>query len=577
MRTAIIGVASLITLAQPALASWPSDPTANLPVSTASQDQGNSVIVADGSGGVFIAWDDRRNDLPDDPENPIPDVYLQHVLSGGEVDPLWPSNGLMISEGLGPQGGAQLVSDGAGGVLMVWVRYGFGANKIYAQHVFANGTIDPQWPANGAAVTSSNTLGLAVISDGSGGILATWSQYSLGTFSVYLQHMLSDGALDPFWPAQGIIAASGSSYSPEATLVSDGAHGCFLTWVQSRRVTALRVRANGSFAGGGTVCTRPSAGSPMPVSDGAGGMIVTWHDGGSDGYKDVQAHHVLPNGSVDPIWPVNGRTLCSAVGTQWYPSLVSDGNGGAIVAWDDRRTSGIDAQWMADVFATHVLANGALDPQWPVNGLGICTADKPQWRVAMVSDGSGGAVLAWDDFRNDNDDIYAQHVWSNGQIDGRWPINGASVSSAPGHQELPAQGAQTFLFAAATDGAGGSIMTWTDYRGGSATDIYAQRIQENGLLAPPTTAVEAGPSASLQIRAVNPVVGRPEVMWSMPPNGSAQLVVFDVSGRRISTREIAPTSSGRGSVKLERLPVGVYMIQIAQAGQTASSRIAVLR
>src|SRR5262249_27286588 len=52
--------------------------------------------------------------------------------------------------------------------------------------------------------------------------------------------------------------------------------------------------------------------SPMMVSDGSGGAIVTWVDGrNSCCGSDIYAHHVLASGSVDSAWPVDGRALCN--------------------------------------------------------------------------------------------------------------------------------------------------------------------------------------------------------------------------------------------------------------------------
>jgi hypothetical protein len=49
--------------------------------------------------------------------------------------------------------------------------------------------------------------------------------------------------------------------------------------------------------------------------------------------------------------------------------------------------------------------------QWPLNGIALCTAANWQYSPRMVSDGSGGAIVAWQDYRSGtNIDLYAQHV-----------------------------------------------------------------------------------------------------------------------------------------------------------------------
>src|SRR5206468_7448112 len=125
----------------------------------------------------------------------------------------------------------------------------------------------------------------------------------------------------------------------------------------------------------------------------------------------------------NPAWPVNGRSLCAAPGLQTSPAIVADGTGGAIVAWQDARAS-----LYPGIYAQHVLANGSVDPSWLGNGRALCTAGGyGQWDPAIVTDGAGGAIVAWMDIRGGDPHIYAQHIRVSGVIDPGWPTNGAPV------------------------------------------------------------------------------------------------------------------------------------------------------
>ncbi|MFB3896657.1 MAG: hypothetical protein ACE14V_10185, partial [bacterium] len=44
------------------------------------------------------------------------------------------------------------------------------------------------------------------------------------------------------------------------------------------------------------------------------------------------------------------------------------------------------------------------------------TATNNQYYPILVSDGSGGAIIAWQDYRNGNYDIYAQSVTTDGFV-----------------------------------------------------------------------------------------------------------------------------------------------------------------
>src|SRR5439155_4199367 len=112
---------------------------------------------------------------------------------------------------------------------------------------------------------------------------------------------------------------------------------------------------------------------PVIVPDGTGGAIAAWWDlradDGSFSNSDIYAQHVQANGAVDAAWPADGRALCTAVGLQYSPAIVADGDGGAIVVWHDNRSGAT-----ADLYAPHVLGGGGVDAAWPLDGSALCTA-----------------------------------------------------------------------------------------------------------------------------------------------------------------------------------------------------------
>ena len=104
--------------------------------------------------------------------------------------------------------------------------------------------------------------------------------------------------------------------------------------------------------------------------DGAGGAIVVWYDYRSGGSNNIYAQHVLASGAVDPAWPADGRALCTAANNQHYPQIVSDGTGGAIVTWQDYR-SGTNY----DVYAQRANSSGLA--QWAANGVAVFGLRQP--------------------------------------------------------------------------------------------------------------------------------------------------------------------------------------------------------
>ncbi|HTP80635.1 MAG TPA: hypothetical protein VMM57_09550, partial [Bacteroidota bacterium] len=115
---------------------------------------------------------------------------------------------------------------------------------------------------------------------------------------------------------------------------------------------------------------------------------------------------MLIPGIVSGQWstnPIINNAICTAAYDQYSPTIVSDGSGGAIITWQDLR-SGNDF----DIYAQYINAAGT--PQWPSNGVAICTATGDQASPTIVSDGSGGAIITWQDERGANYDIYAQRI-----------------------------------------------------------------------------------------------------------------------------------------------------------------------
>jgi hypothetical protein len=94
---------------------------------------------------------------------------------------------------------------------------------------------------------------------------------------------------------------------------------------------------------------------------------------------------VLGNSLLPPHahaqWQVDGVALSTVAGDQQYPTIVSDGAGGAIVTWWDSRNGASNF----DIYVQLVNAVGV--PQWTADGVALCTAVNHQTSPTIVSDG----------------------------------------------------------------------------------------------------------------------------------------------------------------------------------------------
>ena len=91
-------------------ASWPDDPTVNLPVCVTAQMQSRPVAISDGAGGIIVVWQDYRNLYFD--------IYAQRIAFDGTV--MWGVNGVSVCGAAGEQEFPEVVPDGAGGAIIVW-------------------------------------------------------------------------------------------------------------------------------------------------------------------------------------------------------------------------------------------------------------------------------------------------------------------------------------------------------------------------------------------------------------------------------------------------------------------------
>ena len=360
--------------------------------------------------------------------------------------------------------------------------------------------------------TATNQGGNLIISDSSEGAIIAWTDTrSDAEGDIYLQRL---GAAGNFlWSPNGvpICTAQGRQEAfyvlSNRYIASDGKGGVIVTWEDNRGrdadIYAQRVDANGDvlwITDGIDVCTAAGVQSfPQIVGDGEGGAIITWHDLRDRNKADVFAQRVDSKGRV--LWPEDGISLCAAMGWRRRPQIVSDGTGGAIIAWLDGRNAGkLGTAAVTDIYVQRVDASGRL--VWPANGVPVVYTQNIAETLyyTLISDGLGGAIVVWP-YRNPLQDrgigfslldkkirdsladrkdvigptegIYAQRLNPSG--DTLWGRGGVLVSAAG--EAMPSS--------LVGDGSGGAIISWTCYRRSRSVEnayLYAQRIDANGRL-----------------------------------------------------------------------------------------------
>ena len=153
---------------------------------------------------------------------------------------------------------------------------------------------------------------------------------------------------------------------------------------------------------------------PDLISDNHGGVIVAWRDV-RNGNRDVFAQRISTNGEI--LWEDSGIPICVQPSAQSWPLLIPDAEEGTILVFGDSRHRN------RDIYAQRIDANGEL--LWGEDGVPVSTAPFLKEDVKAISDGEGGAIIVWEDSRHGNLDVYAQRIDGSGKP--VWELNGVPV------------------------------------------------------------------------------------------------------------------------------------------------------
>ena len=405
-------------------------------------------------------------------------IDTDYILSSGEIKinenyNQWGLEGTSLVSALNDQEEQKMIPDNAGGTITTWTDNRSGNYDVYAQRIDANG--NTLWTVNGVVVcndTNYQTL-QSITSDSNNGAIIAWTDRRNGTDDIYAQRIDNNG--NTLWATNGVAISISSGSQMDTDIVSDSMGGAIITWTDNRSgngdIYTQRIDNNGNTlwaTNGVAVCTATgNQRNTDIVSDSMGGAIITWTDNRS-GNGDIYAQRIDNNGNT--LWATNGVAVCNNITEQNFDeqnfplgfnnNMVADDSGGAIIAWYDYRN---DTQ--GDIYAQRIDANG--NTLWTVNGVAVCSATGSQFDLSIASDNNDGAIITWNDRRSGNYDIYAQRIDNNGSA--VWTANGVAACDNTDGQYCPT---------ITSDSSGNSFIVWNDYR--DSNDLYAQKIDVDG-------------------------------------------------------------------------------------------------
>lgn len=420
-------------------------------------------------------------------------VYALTVIATTGLTAQWtsdPSKNTPVDTGGHSAADLIMLKDGSGGAFAVWddLRETDGIPKIFAQHFDKTG--HALWTSNGLEVCpggADQTFPQAV-AVGDGGIIVSWTESTRDSVfgsplaAVFAQRITPGGTLR--WGSAGLPIAEPAYlqlFYPGGTttaIAPDGSGGAYIAWTLLlsgfQNLMVSRVDSSGN-----THWAFPAlSGSAMLISrsiliggfdqlrllqNGATGVIVAWTDvryAFTTGV-DLFAQRLDSAGAVK--WDSAGVALSpkgSYLQSQKNAQLVSDGSGGAIYAWEQSYSGS-----SSHACAGHINAAGNLTWISTSDSVGIrvdSVASTGQENISMTPGGSGTAIMTWSDGANYT---YAQKIASDGSLPwGAFPVSIASNTSGE---------------VLTTDGNGGVILAWAEGLQ-NGVNIFAQHVNSNG-------------------------------------------------------------------------------------------------
>ncbi len=335
-----------------------------------------------------------------------------------------------------------------------------------------------QWIKDGVPVTSGiDVFNYVSVTDGSGGAILVWADFRDSDLTLFAQRIDVNGYIR--WTVNGdsICSLESTQYHPAA--VADEEGGVVITFIREyfvegeekfhSYITAQRLDSNGTRLWGddGTTVRYDSTDVGLPVITliPDGSTIIAWSDERNLVDKDIYAQRLDTAGTV--LWAANGLPVCTASGLQYDTQVITTDDGNALIGWTDYRNS------ENDIYAQMIDYNTG-NSLWTADGVAVCAySSSEQLHPVMTTDGYGGAIFAWEDSRYFFTFIFAQRINDNGVLE--WDPDGVVLTptliSGTAHAKP----------AIAADGDLGAIVAF-EFSTSSGTNILAQRIDETGTL-----------------------------------------------------------------------------------------------
>jgi hypothetical protein len=596
--------------------------------------------LADGSGGMIAAWEDLRGPEPYA-------LYATRVQPGGALAGGWTVNGKLVdwsswpindygvaatsgggvvaactfnenadmnvrasalsSTGNSPTGSSAVAvlagsnqsnltlgPDGTGGAYVFWVDDRNGGADVYGSRVTAAGEVASSWPAGGIPV--STVVGTQAelsspIPDGSGGAFVAWRDYHLGNSSdLVAGHVLGNATLAEGWTLAGAPVGAAASSQFGGSLVSDGAGGAIVSFLDGRSLNfsdayAQRIERYGRLGN-----PEPAIASVRDVANDQGGRVrVSWNASYLDAYPTLGV-------SAYWLWRQVPAAIAQAA-LRAGARLESDAEESAPAAGRLFRITRLSAQSYYWEYVASQIANGFPAYSVVASTLSDSLPGSSPRTVFMV-EARGGGNIHWDSAPDSGYSVDNLAPATPAPFGAFYLAGSTYLHWGPNHE---ADLAGYRLYRGSSPGfapsSGNRIATppdtgFVDSMGGfyfyklSAVDSHGN--ESPPALAFPFATTDApgasGGALSFAGATPNPMRGPGTLSWSLARAGHVRLAIYDLAGRRVRELVDADLPAGEHSARWDLraesgAPVGsgLYFAVLEAGDRSLRARVGVLR
>ena len=464
-------LASALVAAAPASAQWSHNPAANsgLVVGGSDQNQAKSLPTAD--GGWYLVWLDGIGTGWD--------TRLQRYDSHGVAQ--WASSVLVADTAFSSTQDYGFAVDAAGNAIIAYRddgNVGGSPVQIKMQKVDAAGNL--LWGSGTQVSATAGGSAPHCCATSDGGAVVGWTT-SGGAAA--MQKVDSSGA--PQWTAGGIIDTQPAGIYFVSDVVADNAGGAIgLYHHQTGGFTSpryLKMQRFDSASGAklwnsatpvaifeGTGNSVVSGFFPYLVSDGSGGAMVAWYNGSTASTRNAYLQHVDANGVE--VFPHNGITIADDVTGRMriWATLTLDASTGDI--YMIAKEGNISPQGSYSLRVQKFDAAGAR--QWGNLGVEVLSqgATQPSFAWAQALASGQGAMFVWDNGGFNAQQVFATRLNTDGTA--AWTPSTLTISSV--------LSGKARLWISANAARDRALITWADNRTAGTNDIYGACVSLNG-------------------------------------------------------------------------------------------------